>query len=800
MKRFALASILSLTAALAVVPQAKASGFILVDSLTPGGMMPVPRPVIVTPPGRRPVVPSPGRRPVLTGSVSYGLHLQDENIKVDITDQVAKTYITQTFKNDTDRNLAGTYLFPLPDDTTFSSFSLHIDGKPVEGKILEANEARSQYEAIVRSMVDPGLLEYADYKTVRARIFPIPAHGTKKVELEYTQILKAENGMLKYGFPLKAKGGDEPIDQVKIDVKLQSKQGLRTIWSPTHIISSNKMSDNLARAAFLGKSFLPDKDFLLYYSVSDKALAANLLTHKAEGEDGYFLLTLTPPLKSTQVVGKDIVLVADTSGSMQGDKMQQARQALKYIINALNPEDRFSIVQFNTDADALKTQLIVASPENKKAALAFVDDLEARGGTNIGDALRMGATMLNQPSTRPAYLVLMTDGEPTVGETSVDKLLKIVSTKRDIRVFDFGVGYEVNTRLLNKLAENNHGTSQYVDPSENLETALSSFYQKIKSPVLSDVKIAYDGIQVKDTYPKSVKDIFAGTQVLLIGKYKQGGRATVNLTGTVNGVAKSYSFPLTFQTQEVAHTYLPRLWAMRRIGYLTDVAQSNGNNKEVVDEIIALSRQYGIISAYTSFLVTDPSEGQRLAANRPMPFTRPPMAVRRSQVAQRAGGGGAGLSWPMPSAAPAMPMAEEGDHMYVNKKKIAFGSALKDYDSGAFSRSLSSGPVVGKVAVDRERTKQELKESFAVKQDGRRSELQSIHDKTFYLVAGVWTDSSFEAARSPKPETVEIGSAKFFEIVKSNPGLAKYLSAGSNMLVVFKGHTYKIIPPSKVTT
>src|SRR5262249_37412816 len=153
-------------------------------------------------------------------------HMQSESIKVDISDQVAKTYICQTFMNDTDRNLAGTYLFPLPDDTTFSSFSLHIDGKPVEGQILEANAARQQYEEIVRRMVDPGLLEYADYKTVRARIFPIPAHGTKKVELEYTQVLRAENGLLKYSFPLKAQGEAAPVDEVKIDLKLSSKQGL----------------------------------------------------------------------------------------------------------------------------------------------------------------------------------------------------------------------------------------------------------------------------------------------------------------------------------------------------------------------------------------------------------------------------------------------------------------------------------------------------------------------------------------------------------------------------------------------
>src|ERR1700733_13815906 len=255
-----MASVLSIAATALLAPMARASGFIVVDNgmtptvaMLPGVTMPgrpphMVRPAIAHPgvmlPGVRPVPPDPHNPTVLKGNVSFGLHLQSEEIKVDIVDQVAKTYIIQTFANDTDNNLAGTYLFPLPDDTTFSSFSLHIDGRPVEGKILEAQEARQQYEAIVRSMVDPGLLEYADYKTVRARIFPIPAHGTKKVELEYTQVLHAENGMLKYRFPLKAEGESAPVEEVKIDAKLASKQGVRTIWSPTHTITTTRSDNN----------------------------------------------------------------------------------------------------------------------------------------------------------------------------------------------------------------------------------------------------------------------------------------------------------------------------------------------------------------------------------------------------------------------------------------------------------------------------------------------------------------------------------------------------------------------------
>jgi len=814
MKRLAFASMLAIGLGLLPLQESRASGFIVVDPSFGGGVgiMPMPMPVPPIRPGVpvrpvRPTVPPAPSRPILRAGVSFGLHLDSESIKVDITDQVAKTYIVQTFKNDTDRNLAGTYLFPLPDDTTFSSFSLHIDGKPVEGKILEAAEARQQYETIVRQMVDPGLLEYADHKTVRARIFPIPAHGTKKVELEYTQLLKAENGLLKYSFPLKSKGGETPVEEVKIDMKLQSKQGLRTIWSPTHLINSTRSADSQAKVSFLGKGIVPDKDFLLYYSVSDKAMAANVLTHKTAGEDGYFLLTLSPPMKSEQVIAKDLVLVADTSGSMQGEKLEQLKKALKYVVNALNPADRFSIVQFNTDAEAFKSGLMQATPENKKQALAFIDDLDARGGTNIGDALAMGTTMLNQTTERPGFLVMMTDGEPTVGDTDVATLLKKVKSKRDIRVFDFGVGNDLDTRLLNRLAEENHGTAQYVSPDENIETALSNFYQKIKSPMLSDVSITYEGVQVKDTYPRAVKDIFQGSQVLLLGKYKGGGNAKVNITGKVNGVPKSFSFPLAFASQEVAHTYLPRLWAMRRIGYLTEVAKANGDNREVVDEIVALSKKHGIISAYTSFLATDPNEGRRVA--QPVMPMRPQSGFRRFEAPLSVRSGVSGRmssrasmhiedAAPRPSSVPASsPGAPAGGE---GGKSARFAFAPMMYKKADFSSSLArqiaAAPYSGASAVAREKEIGKLKtKEVAQEPEGKESGVKWIEGKTFYLKDGFWTDGELLSGSHGQPEVIEFGSSKYFELVRKHPGISKFLGVGTKLMLLFEGRCIKIVAP-----
>ncbi|MBA3992432.1 MAG: hypothetical protein C0469_02825 [Cyanobacteria bacterium DS2.3.42] len=853
MRTVALASIAALAATLALPAQVLASGWIVVDPIMGGRPVMVPRPVVRPQPGVTPAVPAPGRRPVLQASVSFGLHLQDEDVKVDIVDQVAKTYITQTFSNDTDSNLAGTYLFPLPEDTTFSSFSLHIDGKPVEGKILEANAARTEYEQIVRRMVDPGLLEFADYKTVRARIFPIPAHGTKKVELEYTQVLKAENGMLKYRFPLKAEGEAEPVDSIKMNVKLAGKQPLRTIWSPTHTVTSTRKGDTEANVSLAASNTVPDKDFLLYYSISDKDVAANLLTHRKSDQDGYFLMTLSPPVTEKGPSAKDIVVVADTSGSMQGEKMEQNQKALKYIVDALSPEDRFSLVQFNTDADAFSPKLLPASAENKKAAEKFISELEPRGGTNISDALALGTTILNEASERPAYLVLITDGEPTVGETVVDKLLQGVKSKRDVRIFDFGVGYDVNTRLLNKLAEEHHGTAQYVEPSESLEVALSNFYQKIKSPVLSDVKIAYDGIQVKDVYPKDVKDIFAGQQVLLIGRYKGEGKASLKLTGRINGENKDYAFPMEFAKEDTSHSYLPRIWAMRRIGYLTDVARANDESKEVVDEIIALSQKYGIISAYTSYLVTDPSEGGsgtmvrqnipgavsfrgpavgggggravsqgfHMMAERPVRggLVPPPAPMTMSSLPRNHMG--KTLQYKMSEASPSHVSRPTVQSFVANSAASADSSVFGDEGSsgtkGMDAHSVQMGRMVarkaradafasfepreesGQKAVFVAKTLNELKESNAInKQDLMAGEMKTIEDKTFYMVNGFWTESTFKQADKTVKE-IKFKSEEYFALMKSVPGISKYLSVGRQVIVEFNGTWYKIVQSGDAT-
>ncbi len=535
---------------------------------------------------------------------------------------------------------------------------------------------------------------------------------------------------------------------------------------------------------------------MLCYSVSDKDLAANLLTHKNPDEDGYFLLALAPPLHASHAISKDIVFVVDTSGSMEGEKIEETKKAIKDVLKVLSPDDRFGIVQFNTDVDYFKSHLLPATTENKQLAGAFIDDINASGGTNISYALQTGCGMLDEISPRPAYLILMTDGQPTVGETNESKILKNITPKREVRIFDFGVGYDVNTRLLNKLAEDHHGTSQYVEPSENLEIAVANFYEKIKSPFLTDVKIAYDGVLTKDIYPREVKDIFAGSQLMLLGKYKNAGKCTVRLTGKINGVAKSYSFPLHFQAEETGNTYLSRLWAMRRIGYLTDVAHDNSNSREVIDEIVALSKKYGIITEFTSFLVTDPAENVRLG--HAVAFNG---GVRRQlmNTAQRgvALSGFGGYSNAASPAAASMPVSKPKSMLLKGASNATIGPRqYQIIDQRSKEQDFPAADLSGVGAVAMAKQSNALKDSnYLAKKNENSPGLKTIADKTFYLQNGVWIDSSINLNQTPKYKEIVFASQDYFDLIRSLPAIAKYLSVGNMLCLEFKGYFYKITMP-----
>jgi Ca-activated chloride channel family protein len=384
---------------------------------------------------------------------------------------------------------------------------------------------------------------------------------------------------------------------------------LKNIYSPSHEVKIDRSGEKSAKINWADNTREVGGDFVLYYAVSPKDIAFSLLTDRQDGEN-YFMALLSPEVKpsTTKTLPKNIVLILDSSGSMKGDKMKQAKEALLFCLRSLNPADRFNIVDFDDQVVVFSEGMRAATPANIKNAEAFVEQIEADGGTNIAGALEAGLKQLS--SGRLNYVIFLTDGLPTVGVTNVDEILAMAKRANNARVkiFDFGIGYDVNTHLLDKLAEQNSGASDYVIPSENIEVKVSNFYKKISAPVLANLRLDFGGVKTFATYPGELPDLFAGSQLVVVGKYNGPEKTTLTLTGDLNSERAVFEFPADFSVENGWEKSIPKIWATRRVGHLIDQIRLSGQSQEVVDEIVTLSKKYGIINQYTSFLVkVDPA-------------------------------------------------------------------------------------------------------------------------------------------------------------------------------------------------
>src|SRR5262245_1816251 len=422
---------------------------------------------------RCPPRPIPLPRPIPPRPLPRVLKIKSVKITATIESQVATTRVEQVFENDTPYVLEGTYFFPLPDSASISDFAIYDGDKRMSGEVIDKAKARQIYESIVRRARDPGLLEYAGKNLLEADVFPIEPRSTKKIELAYSQVLKAEAGLVSYNYPL-GSGRNllvQPIEQVAGSLEIKSPVDLKNIYSPSHEISITRDGDRRARLSFEGNGRVAQNDFRLYYSLSDKDFGLSLLSSREPGKDGYFLMLLSPKsdLKGTDREAKDIIFVLDTSGSMSGEKIDKAKAALRFGVDSLYDDDRFNIVSFSGEEHLMSEGLVQATREGKQKGRAFIEHLRAEGGTNINDALETSLKQLGSHA-HTQMVVMITDGLPTVGVTDINKICDNIKKENAgrARLFCFGVGYDVNPILLDRLSIDNRGTSDYIEPNEDL--------------------------------------------------------------------------------------------------------------------------------------------------------------------------------------------------------------------------------------------------------------------------------------------------------------------------------------------
>ncbi|MFL5758752.1 MAG: VIT domain-containing protein [Thermomicrobiales bacterium] len=687
--------------------------------------------IIVDPPLCDPACP----KPIYVGDQ---LIVKSHRVDVTIADQVATTRIDQVFNNPNDWVAEGTYIFPIPDGATVDKFTMVIDGDPVEAKILSADQARAIYDDIVRQTRDPALLEYAGQGAIQASIFPIQPGQDRRIQIEYQQVLTAEGGLMRYVYPLNTERfSAQPLEQVSVHVAVSSTVPIRAVYSPSHEIAVDRQDDTHFSVGWEAANVTPTTDFDLIYTVSQDEIGANLLSYyDAATQEGYFMLLAAPGVDAAQTaVAKDVIVVLDTSGSMAGEKIEQAKSALNYVLAHLNAEDRFNIVEFSTGVRFYENGLQPVSAANQ--AQSWVSNLQASGGTDINRALLEAMAMV-QPE-RPTYILFLTDGLPTEGEVEVSRILGNVDAVApdNVRLFSFGVGYDVDTMLLDSLAQDHHGTGTYVTPDQPLDEVVSGFYNKVSTPVLTDISLDFGGAHIDDVYPQPLPDIFAGTQLVVSGRYRAGGPATITLTGKVNGASQSFTYQGQSLVSSGGDDFLPRLWATRKIGYLLNQIRLNGEQPELVQAIVDLSVRFGIVTPYTSYLITDndilTQQGREAAAQKETSRIQdaPTITTGQDAVAQA----GAANSMAEGDAAPAAPADEYAD---------------------------------------------------AVKLVGARS---------FVNQSGVWTETTFDPSTMHTIK-VQFASDDYFKLLELRPDLADAFAIGDHVIALSHGVAFEVTPDS----
>ena len=721
---------------------------------------------------RRPIAP-PLPSPIVQPLHSYCIKSLDVN--VNLNGQVARVQVSQEFKNTSKRTIEASFVFPLPYDGAIDRLTLLVGNKEYEAKLIDRDEARRIFEGYVRRNQDPALLEWMGSGMFKTSVFPIPPGETRKVTIRYSQVCRQFQGMTEWLFPLRiARHTTKPIEQLSVQVSISSSLAIKSVYSPTHSIAVKKPSPKIARISYEQKNVIPNSDFRLFYDVGKQSIGTSVLSYRPDGdEDGYFMMLISPDIQAQQreSISKNVVFVVDRSGSMTGRKIDQAKEALRFVINNLNDGDLFNIVAYDSEIETFAPELQRQSKSSRDKALGFIESIFAGGSTNIDGALKAALDMLQDDET-PNYVVFLTDGIPTVGETNIARIVDNAAKANSVRarVCCFGVGYDVNSLLLDKLARTGYGQSVYVRPDEDIEAKVAEFYTRIASPVLTDVKLRVDvdgvkiaqGSVVNRVYPRNLYDLFAGDQLVLVGRYKHAGNAKVVLSGRVNGEVQRFEFPAKLEHKSTSsnQSFVEKLWAVRRIGEIIDKIDLEGRNDELLDELVMLSRRHGVLTPYTSFLADENGAIRDVAQSR----LRAATALNELATDEA---GQAGFARRQNKAA------------FQN----AGGGRLGDTNGGGLLPSQSvdaDGGVVFRDAVTNRAVKVKT--------------LKQVGSKSFFLEEGQWVDSNASQEQVETAQDLTRYSSSYFALAaKHGAVVGRILALPGTVIVVIDGQVYRLI-------
>ncbi|MCE9557289.1 MAG: VWA domain-containing protein [Planctomycetes bacterium] len=743
---------LAIATCLLLAPGA-ARGQVLLINVNDGVQERLPRPIIIHPGPHPHPWPIPRPQPM---PVQSTYKIKELSVEGRLKDQVADVQVSQTFVNTGSRVMEVAFVFPLPYDGAINRLTFMVDGKELDAKLLDAKEARKIYESYVRKNQDPALLEWMGTGMFRTSVFPVPPGAERKVSLRYSQLLRKSDGSTDFLFPLTtAKYTTDPVEKVEFRLSIDSTEPIKNIYSPSHTVEIKRPDDRRATIHYVVEKQIPTNDFRLMYDTGKGPVGAQVLSYSPKhDEDGFFLLLASPEIEAAKTTPppKTVVLVLDRSGSMSGKKIEQARAALTFVVNNLQKGDLFNIVAYDSTVESFRPELQKFDDESRRAALAFVDGIYAGGSTNINGALTTALEQLKDDS-RPNYVIFLTDGLPTTGEVNEGQIVanSVKANKINARVFNFGVGYDLNSRLLDKLTAAHHGQSEFVRPNEDIEARVSKFYNRIGAPVMTDVAINVDvegrsggsNAATSRVYPKGRHDLFAGEQLVIVGRYRFPGAAKVTVRGKVGGEEKTFNFPakLAEVSADERNAFVEKLWASRRIGEIIDELDLKGRNEELVKELVDLSTRHGILTPYTSFLAEEQTQVNDVAAN---------IGVAREQLK-------------------ALDAVEGGGAINQRAEKARFSGQAQ-------------APAAGKAA-------------YADAAKDRKVEVNSVMNvgaRSFYRRGGKWIDARVTDKMRTKVTSIKRYSDEYFALIdKHGKDVARYLAIDEPVVLELDGKAYE---------
>jgi len=671
------------------------------------------------------------------------LSVKYHKVTCTIDNGVATTTVDQEFVNNQDYALVnGRYVFPVPRGAAVGQFKIVVDGEEKVSTILSKEEARTFFTAAVKNSNQATLLEYTDNTAFTLEIGSVAPGVSRKIQLSYVEVLPKTDGLSKYLYPLNTERFSmQLIDTVSITVSIVNSTPITSVYAPSFPATLQRVDEKNVVATYTGTRSRPDRDFDLYYKLSDEDISFHLFPFKKEGEDGYFLMLITPKLKKPAeedpVVAKDIVFTIDQSGSMGGTKITQARDALRFCINRLAPEDYFNIVAFETTVRSNAEELLPATAENISSVREFVDAIEAMGSTNISDALTTTLSRMDTATERPHYCIFLTDGQATAGETNAAKISQMVNEANasGTRIFSVGFGFDVNTILIDKLSIDNGGFPLYCSPDQNIEEVIGDLYKRIESPILTSPAISFDGtVPLKNVSPEKLADLFSGSEIAVYGRYKGEGTNVVTLKGNSGDEQQSLTYTANFPAASEAYPFVPRLWATQQIAALMTKIKLQTLTQDdltpLVDSVKALSLAYGIVTPYTSSLFV----------------------------------AGGGTSW-------------TGD---LQRSTGGAANGASNYMQGMQQNSNAAQTVVADT------------NALPANVAPRLNQMQSVGNKIFVFTAdSIWKDAALDSTVAS--DTVPYGSDEYFALAAQDADLRKILTVGNQAAFTFGGKNYVVV-------